>query len=77
MDSLVVWVLCGLVIYLSVMNFIQGREGVRREELLLQKIMARDYNEYASHKARLERKEKIKPPGPVSSIDMNDILPIA
>jgi len=48
-------VLCGLVIYLTIVNAVEKQLARKNEEKLLNRLMARDFSDYARHTKELEQ----------------------
>lgn len=56
MDVIII-VLCGLVIYLTIVNVVEKQLARKNEEKLLNRLMARDFSDYARYTKELEQKE--------------------
>ena len=57
-------VLIGIIIYQGVIHQLDKREAVRRESELLNRIMAKSYEEYVMAEARKEEAAKPTEPAP-------------
>ena len=51
-------VLCTLILYLGVMNYLEKQKATDREKDLLNRLAARDLQDYAMATKRLDRGEK-------------------
>lgn len=53
------FVLIGIILFLGIINYIERQKATKREEDLLNRIMAKDFGEYVSGKKALIKKDKL------------------
>ena len=55
MEHIAVIVLCGIVVYQAVLGVIERRQQAAREGQILNRLMARDFSDYARYTKELEQ----------------------
>ena len=53
------YILIGIILYLGVVNYIERQKATKREQDLLNRIMAKDFGEYVRGEKSLETKDKL------------------
>ena len=61
-------ILVGLIVYLTVMNFVEKHKATNREKDLLTRLAAKDLQDYTLAVERLQRRGKEK------TVNMNDLM---
>jgi len=79
------YILIGVILYLGIMNYIERQKATKRENDLLNRLMAKDFREYVHGEKTLETKETLLKDANaqeimnrVNSIEPtdNDVLPV-